>query len=324
MSSTAINQLKQILEKGSNYSYQYEKLTTDPTMLGLKYKSFLSPHSRFFYAPICTLFSFELVARTGNFIKTFDAVNLKDGFFPLLYFFSDNPVPHEIDPILIIDHELKSIVPKAWENKVVLRKIIGKSSLSDVKDLLLVITSDKYSSDLELLKSELGKIKENINSNVKIYSYFTSSQFRGEEIVEKANFNLPKIVSLLHKVFKENEIKVIDWNEYNNISANNMHFSIVNPAKFYFTDSYFFHDLFQRGGIELKSETTEHPDIQLSLNHGYKFSELKEINSDEIYQLVKDLFKGQFKSLKNENEYETCELGTDDLRELAFSIAKKV
>ena len=325
MSSTPIEKVKKILGGQINYSFQYEKLTSEPTVLGSKYKNFLSPHSKFFYSPICSLFSFELISRSGNYIKTFDAVSLKDGLLPLSYFFMENKIPHEVDPILLVDERLKAIIPKAWCNNVVLKKIVCTKFLPDVKKLVLIVTPDSKTSSSQEIERELQKISSAIKPDTEIKIFFTKAQFRGEETVEVGEGVAGKIYHKIFNEFKNHNCQVLDWSEYLSTSAYNSHYFVLNPNLFYFSESYLEHDLLQRGACPLFQESKEEIDIQLSLTHGYALKEISESyeKSDEFYQLMETILEGKYKSIKNENEFETCELGSEEFRSLVLGFSKK-
>ena len=158
MHDMALKKIKELIAENRYISNDiYEYAFFNRTRLTTKYCDFLSPDSKLYSSPLNPLFSFELESTNKYLLKSFELISLRDGVLPLLKFFRKNPAPLKIDPVVIVDECLSSLVPIVWRERVVLRKMVCiNKNISLTQDKVIVFVSpEKKSTPLDIVKKEL-------------------------------------------------------------------------------------------------------------------------------------------------------------------------
>ncbi len=324
------NRIIEILKRSeSNSIFSYEKIWKNPVPLSEKYRTYLSPDSNAYHSCINPLFSFELEENGFKSFRIFSHLSLRDGVYPLLRYFSLNPVPHEIDPVLIVDEKLSGLVPSAWRERVWLREVfIETTKEENLQELVLLISPDKDSSPLDIVERELLKIKKQSLSFKKILIYFSSCNFMGEE---DADYDFSwgyKIHNCLLRTFSGQEVEIIDYQEYQRRNFSKSAFFFLNPLSFYFSDSYILHDLLQRGAVPLiKTAKKKAGDefVNVSINHGFilhqRFNEKTHVMTPFLGEKV---FKNTIYTPAMDDDFTNLKLSTKDFKDWALMVSREI
>ncbi len=327
MKTMALESLKDLIEK-NNYSCNdvYEYLFFNKTKIAEKYNAFLSPDSNIYNSPLNPLFSYEIDNSNKKILKSFDYVSLRDGVLPLISFFYENPAPQKIDPVLIVDSRLSSLVPLEWRERVVLRNIIhtGNVQVSPQKKIVLFVSPDKFSTPLTCLESEIFKLKNHIENDDKLYVLFSSVNRKGEEEISEEDAWGYKVFQLMLNKFKDKEIKVLDWKSYRNIDLSECRYAFINPLKFYFTDSFLEHDALQRGCIPLVVSDHKFASdfiLKISQNHGFHLHQ----NFEPVHifnnQMLDYLRPSSALENSKMNDFSNIKLATNEFKDFAWDIS---
>lgn len=327
----SLDQLNTLLNQSESYSiFSYDRIWKNRTPLCEKYKTFMSPDSNAYYSSLNPIFSFELEENNFQSFKIFSMLSLRDGVYPLLRFFTMNPTPHEIDPILIVDARLSSIVPEAWRKKVYLREVFveEKPLKEKANELLLVLFPDKDAMPLDSFEKEFSKIKDHLDSFTNISIFFSTCTLTGQEDAEYDFLWGYKLLNILSERLAGKNVSIISFSELQKKNLSQTAFHFFNPFLFYFSDSYLLHDLFQRGGRSLlmcSGKENHRTSVNVSINHGFNlhqnFSSAEHVCDDF---LMKKIFKSAIYEPPVDEDYATLRLSTKDFKDWALSIASKI
>jgi hypothetical protein len=329
MKDTALKKIAELGEEAKSYAtFTYEKMMTFSSDTGEKYRTFLSPDSNRYYSPLNPVFSFELETSVGNHLKSFEVVSLRDGVWPLLRFFALNPEPHEIDPILVIDSSLSSLVPPKWRDKTVLRKLFFEKELitKTRSKILILVSPDKKSCPLECIEQTLEEMAQKIAPTDEIFFYFSSVTLMGEEDAEKnENWGYQLLLALSRK-FHGRKMHVLDWESFTSLSLSHFKYVFLNPLNFIFTDSYLLHNVSQRGAIPLIEETEPEASsdtrVNISINHGFS---LHSRFDDYLFSNGKLAFNPSsiFVEVRGD-DLGLVKLSTDDFKDWSYDVAREL
>jgi hypothetical protein len=316
-----------LLEKNiGNSIFSYEKIWKSMVPLTEKYCTYLSPDSRAYHSEINPLFTFQLDENSFKSFRIFSLLSLRDGVYPLLRFFSLTPIPHEIDPVLIVDSTLSSLVPMAWRERVFLRDLFTKTvSLVKKNELIILISPDKDNLPLEIVERELHKIKMKIETFDKVIIYFSSCNFMGEEDSDFDSSWGYKILKIFFMINPFINVTIIDFFEYQKLNFSATSFYFLNPLSFYFSDSFLLHDLLQRGSSPLEPvvlEGNHKAHVQISINHGFVFHQNFNSKCYQVDSFLKEkVFKGEIFRPSLEDDYASLKLSTKDFKDWSLHVA---
>jgi len=322
----SLEKIPDLLKKNeSNSIFFHEKIWKDMAPMHDKYRAYLSPDSNIYHSVINPIFSFELEADNFKSFRIFSMLSLRDGIYPLLRFFAINPVPHEIDPVLVIDSKLASAVPSAWRDRVVLRELFVKPKMIEVnsKELLLLISPDKDALPLDVFEKDLDGLQSEIDSFESISVYLSSCNSFGEEDAEFDSSWGYKLLRSIFNKFPDKKISILDYNEYQKKNVSEVTFHFLNSLQFYFSDSYLLHDLLQRGAIplEVQSQKTS-MSVDISINHGFNFHQNFETNEIVLDSVLREkVFKGIIFQPAMSGDFTNLKLSTKEFKNWASASA---
>jgi hypothetical protein len=283
-----------------------------PRYLLNKFKEYLSPDSDPYFSLLNPVFSLELAYEPGR-MKAMKVLSLRDGVMPLLKYFAFNPEPNSESNILIIDDYLSSLVPPIWREKVILRRYQhdleeGNASQKRNKILFLISPiSENFSTDT--FEKEINSLSELVCDQDELLVYFSLARLRGDGQAQKSESLGYKLLLKIRDRFPTNKLNILSWSEYSVMDMGKINFHIINPLKYYFTDSFLQHDISQRGGkplISNEANTTEAYFYKISFNHGFllhqSFVEYNNFNYGNLknyvpeFQMTADEKKNNLKS----------------------------
>lgn len=326
MQDMALKQLRDLIGKNKYINKDvYEYIYSNQKDLSRKYVSLLSPDSKLYSSALAPFFSFELENPAKDVLKLFELISLRDGVLPLLNFFHSTPTPEKADPILVVDCALSSLVPREWRSKTVLRELVclkKDASLANSK-VIIVISPEKNSTPLNIVRNEIRKIKNKINASCEILLFFSSVNRVGVENIQIEDSWRYKLFQSILVELADCRVRVLDWKEYSSEDLSSSRCFFINPLLYYFTDSYLYHDLLQRGSTPLLNDGNANGDsrylLQLSANHGFALHQdfVSEYSEDKMMlnyisanKKLAKLEKNDFGSIALAGE-EFCEKATD-------------
>jgi hypothetical protein len=331
MANMALDKIISLSEDSKSYAtYSYEKLLTFSSDLSEKYRTFLSPDSNRYYSHLSPLFSFELESSIGNHLKSFEVISLRDGVWPLLRFFALNPAPHEIDPILVIDSSLSSLVPPEWRTKVVMRNLFFEKETIVKKrsKTIFFISPDQKSNPLVVVKQKITELQQYISKDQELYFYFSSGNLMGEENAEKEDNWGYKLMLLLTENLNGRKMHILNWEEYLSLPLNNFNYYSLNCLSFIFSDSYLIHDAAQRGARPLIEDGGFNEDdfsVNISINHGFNLHcRFDDYFFPEYQSDFKKFFPASIFEETKRDDLAHVKLSTNDFKEWASDVAQKV
>lgn len=281
--STAIEKLKCILtEEQSIPKTHLEKMNFVPEYLSTKFKEFLSPDSDNYRCDINPVFSLEFELSTEKFLNQVSVFSLRDGVLGLLRFFAVNPTYDKKFPLLIVDASLSALVPESWRSHVVLREnyVVSRTRERSQKqkqkqkhNVLLCFSADPFNLPMDVLQKELLKLKEHLSEQDELMLFFSSMRMRGEGEAYYDTAWGYKTLLTVQACFPDKKIDVIAYNDLKKMNVTDLNFHFVNPLQYYFTDTFLYHDLIQRGAWPLLAQNLadQNCTLKVSLNHGYFF-----------------------------------------------------
>lgn|GEM_PF-721627 len=292
--STAINELKKILAEGPTAPrMKQEKLNFIADYYATKFREFLSPDSEAYKAVINPVFSFDFEIGSKEFISELKVFSLRDGVMPLMRFFAINANPYEHVPLLIVDSSLSSLVPPEWREKVILRETFVEVKSEASNKILLLLSADPHSLPLDILDLELEKLAAVIKPADEIHLLFSSMRLRGEgEAINDHAWGYKCLQKILLR-FRQNVLHVVSYPDYLKTDYKNFRFFFINPLKFYFTDSFLFHDLCSKGAMPLFHQKVgdQKPQLKLSFHHGLSFDQnFQPFIGEKYLRTQKDLY----------------------------------
>lgn len=285
-----------------NSIFSLEKIWKERTPVSQKATLYLSPDSNPYCSRLNPIFSFEIESGEENYLRYFNILSLRDGVYPLLRFFFLNPTPHTADPTLVIDEKLSSLVPVAWREKVLLRRLYVNEQVfsKEADECVILISPDQDALPLDVMESEFKKLAENTKHYSKISLYFSSCIHKGEEYAEAVSSWGYNVLNAFHKTFQGKEVEILSWSALQKKGMSKVAFAHFNPLHFYFSDSYLTHDLLQKGASLL--EKAKRPETsffkeEISINHGYYLFPWKDSGKKSLYDQVqlKDLFGSEIR-----------------------------
>lgn len=326
MADTGLKKLQQLMDKNrymSNDAYEY--IFAHRTPLTIKLTAFLAPDSKLYSSPLNPLFSWELEGHQKNWLKSFEMVSLRDGVFPLLQFFINHPQPESIDPIVVVDQELSTLVPEAWRAKVVLRQMVSTGNFYTQKknSLLLFVNADARTMPLNILKEELVALQNEIENNSEVLLFFSSLNRKGEEDVQYDDAWKCKVMQVLCECIPREKIKVLSWQDYLDRDISGCHFYWLNPLRFYVSDSFLIHQALLRGALPLfESKPLEISHfIKLSAHHGFNLHQHFDTEDKLDLKILAYLNKFKRSEVFDNDDYAKLQLANDDMAEWASRIA---
>ncbi len=321
-------EIKDLIEKNAGPSvFSVDNIWSDPGPIHKKYTAFLTPDSRTYTNSINPIFSFEL---EDTSLRFFNILSLRDGVYPLLRFFAMNPVPHVMDSSLIVDASLASLVPKEWRSKVLLRELYVEKPVFDYQanECLLLISPNQDSQPLDLFIKEINKYKGELQKFKKLSIYFSSCALKGEEenmYVSNCGYSL---LRNLMANFPDKEIEILEWYQYEKKNVAHTAFLVINPLKFYFSDSYLVHDLAQRGArslIETKGINERGYKKQISINHGYNIYSWEGPEFSYFDEDFKKVFSNKSIHAKPAwDDYLLVKLTTSEFKDFSAHVAREI
>lgn len=320
--------LKDLLKENHSV-FSYEEIWRNPVPVNKNYRTYLAPDSYAYHSVINPVFSFELEGHDFQDFRKFSLLSLRDGFYPLSRFFALNPAPLDNDPVLIVDSKLSVVVPVAWRHQVFLRDLFVTPKVMAVqsKELLFLVSPDKDSLPLDLLKQEIEKIKDKIDSFESLSIYMSSCNFYGEEDPEYDFSWGYKILKLVMDQLPSKQISILDFAQYNAKNVSEVTFHFLNPLHFYFTDSYLMHDLLQRGGMPLgalQDKKAEDISVNISMNHGFIlhscYSSDEELVPESV--VLEKVFKGVIYRAPAGGELGKFKLSTKEFKDWSSATAR--
>jgi hypothetical protein len=332
MANMALDRILSLSEDSQSYAtYSYEKLLTFSSDLSEKYRTYLSPDSNRYYSHLSPLFSFELESSIGNHLKSFEVISLRDGVWPLLRFFAINPTPHEIDPVLVIDSSLSSLVPPEWRGKVVLRNLFFEKEIIFKKrsKTIIFISPDQKSNPLDMVKKRITELQQHIPMGQELYFYFSSGNLMGEEDAEKEDNWGYRLMLLFTESFSGRKMHILNWEEYLSLPLNSFNYFSLNILNFIFSDSYLIHDAAQRGARPLieSSGNNNNDDfrVNISVNHGFELHcRFDDYFFPDYQSNFKKLFPGSIFEETKRDDLAHVKLSTLDFKDWASDVAGKV
>lgn len=304
----------------------YEFAFFNRTRLTTKFCDFLSPDSKLYSSSLNPLFSFELDSSNKYLLKSFELISLRDGVLPLLSFFRRNPAPEKIDPIVVVDEELSSLVPITWRERVVLRRVVclNKTISKPQNKVVVFVSPEKKSIPLEILKNEMSKLKKKIEKNCEVIIFFSSVNRRGEEEVSFDDSWRYRVFQVMVNELSGYNVRVLDWREYASEDFSGSKYFFINPLRYYFTDSFLHHDILQRGArplFELNEELETKCILKLSACHGFVLHQ----DFSKEYAIDKGMLEYILKNEKVEkidkDDYASLHIASDEFQSLAHDVS---
>lgn len=239
-----------------------------------KFIDYLSPDSGKYFLTLNPVFSIELNFTSDTLYKKLQAASLRDGVMPLTQFYIKNPTPPEIGPIIIVDHELSSLVPPSWRPRTLLRTLYFNYHLKfdHCNKLILFISPMPDALPLDLVDEELEKIYLLGRDKNELLIYFSSAKLKGDKVPNDDKAWGYKILEKIFLKFKSQKIRILDWNEYLDFDLSGSCFYFMNPLRYFFIDSYVLHDATQRGSVPLVHQSLNFPEYfkhEISKHHGF-------------------------------------------------------
>ncbi len=310
----SLENIHELIEKNKTASiFSYEKIWTHPTPMHRKFWTYLLPDSHAYHSTINPIFSFELEENQFKGFRIFPLLSLRDGVYPLMKYFAINPVPHEIDPVLIVDSKFSRLVPKAWRDRVVLRDLFVKNKILDIKqkELLLLISPDKDATPISLFEKEMDKVASQISAFDSVSVLLSSCAFLGEEGHNEDFSWGHKLLKIVFDKLPGKSITILNYKEFQKKNVSEVKFHFLNTLQFYFSDSSLLHDLLRRGAMPLEKSVDKKENdifINISMNHGFilhkNFSEEEIVMNETLKEKV---FKGSIYASEEENLLSTKE-----------------
>lgn len=306
--------------------FTMDKIWKDRKGLAKKYVLFLSPDSNAYCSRINPVFSFEV----ESFLQSFCVISLRDGVYPLMRFFFMNPRPHRADAHIIIDEKLSPLVPLEWVRNVYVRKMFIKEKLFEAKkvECLLLASPDIDNLPLDVLKQELEKKSVFIKETNRISIFFSSCNKIGEEHAEIDSSWRYQVFQVFLKMFPEQEIYVLDWNNLQKMNMSGVNVFEINPLKFYCSDSSLMHVLLQKGAgnpeFKLDGLSDWHQE-NISINHGYYIYPLKK-EHPPLYDetMIKEIFNNSINIKVKPKNYTDLKLSNKSFKDFCTMVAREI
>jgi hypothetical protein len=331
MPATEFNNLINIILSNPAYSKGLlEPIDFAPRYLLNRFLEYLSPDSKRYYSVLNPIFSMELEYSPDNRIEKVNVVFLRDGVMPLLKFFILNPTPLDPCPLLIIDQDLSSLVPVLWRRKVLLKKIYHKISESNsTTKKLFFISPIELSTPMDLIEEELSYISRHIDVGDELMFYFSSVSLRGREHSMDDKVWGYKILEKIMSKFCSNPIRILNWKEYLSLDLSEVKFHFINPLRYFFTDSYLFHDVSQRGAkplvVEKESGVSKFYQYEVSHYHGFTLHQEFENYCDYGASKFKSLiFELSMSDKDKKVSPRTLNLASEEFKDWAQDIARNL
>ncbi|MCR9202937.1 MAG: hypothetical protein NXH75_00025 [Halobacteriovoraceae bacterium] len=237
-----------------------------------KFSEYMRPHSLSYFSRLRPIFSFEI--KDLSSLSGFSHVLFRDGILFLLRFFQIHPEPAKLRTKILIQKELAFLVPKAWENNVLLYRTVFKSGLSELaeprKKLILAVTFGEMKLEKKAIKDICQNIlKETSIEQVTIIPFYNI--LRGEDFLSYDRASLFSQMGDIKTQLSRYEIEFLDYSQRGILDYSECLFHQFNPGKVYFADSLLDHDLLGGGAVPLiKKESTKI--VSLSPYHGMEVS----------------------------------------------------
>lgn len=158
------------------YSYNANMDNLDWAYLSMGYPKLEPVHNLFNPMYISTLNDFK-------FVWDADFILCRDGMMPLVNFFQFYKRAPGIETILLIHKDLAFVVPKAWQNNIVLYRIEEHNtvkSLDELDQILFFQFANDAESSQEKLMQDISRLREMLNNDltkVKVHSYLRGNPY---------------------------------------------------------------------------------------------------------------------------------------------------
>jgi len=312
--------IKSNAEKVSLFSQR--PLWLKDSLLREKYLDFLEPHGDSYHSDLCPLFSFEI--DNIGIIDYFSIVSMRDGVYPLLRFFSLNPLPNDSDCFIIVDDSLAPLVPVTWLDKTLYRRLVFKGEKKICENLMLCLHGDFFSTPLDLLEEELEKMLLMADRLKQVFGFLYFPVPLGEERLALYKSCSEKITMLIAKVVRKFNIEftMCDFSELIGLQASKIHYHFFNPLKFYVSDSYLDHYFFQKGATPLSLHSLVGDGIYVPVSHQHGFEIYAKKNEMTLppFEINKIMNVQNLEQYKSGN-FEDIFLTTEGFKDWAFDEA---
>lgn len=237
-----------------------------------KFSEYMRPHSLSYFSRLRPIFSFEIKELSS--LSSFSHVLFRDGILFLLRFFQNHPEPAKLRTKILIQRELAFLVPKAWEENILLYQTVLKPSLEksekSLKELFLTVTFGEKKLEEKAVQEICQKINEQSSiERITVIPFYNI--LRGEDFLSYDRASLFSQMDIIKTELSRFEIAFLDYSQRGTLNYGEGYFYQVNPGKVYFADSLLDHE-FLGGGAKplIKKESKQM--VSLSPYHGMEIS----------------------------------------------------